>query len=106
MNQTLQAFYDAYGAWLKDGAPKGVRVNDQGECFDHSYGLCSSLGMFMNTLKYTDAHLAMSSQFRKAGLDEGYPFGGREKYRVDKCNKQMHLNPARRKWVFEHMTKE
>ena len=92
-NKLLQAFYNAYAAWLDAGAP-------QYEPFCREAGLCHNLGKFGGD---RDAYIEMGRQFEAAGLDYRYPFNdGEADYLCHAFNDDQHTNPERIKWVKDH----
>lgn len=94
--KTLQDFYDSYAQWLKDDAPEG-------NPFFRACGLCSNLYFFGGC--DDDLCYEMSQQFLEADLSDEYPFNGDWDNYVDEINRgETHLNEARRKWVFDHVS--
>lgn len=89
----LKAFYQAYAKWLDAGAPNG-------QPFYRRHGLCGNLTRF--TDDWEPLLNAMIDQFKEAGLDTIYPFGGEYAFETEYDNATAHLNPARIKWVKEH----
>ena len=93
MNKLLQAFYNAYAAWLDAGAP-------QYEPFCRESGLCHNLGKFGGD---RDAYIEMTRQFEAAGLDYRYPFNdGEADYMVHIGQEDHYINPLRVQWVKDH----
>ena len=93
MNKLLQAFYNAYAAWLDAGAPEG-------QPFLRETGLCHNLGKFGGD---RDAYVEMTRQFEAAGLDYRYPFNnGKYDYLCHAYNDNQHANPLRVQWVKDH----
>lgn len=90
---TLQQFYNDYAAWLDAGAPEDRR-------FYRGYGLCDNL----YSQPYCNIYLMneMKGQFKTAGLDIHYPFGGSEVFEYETDNLTFHLNPSRIQWVKDH----
>ena len=91
--KTLQAFYQAYAAWLDAGAPNG-------QPFYRSSGLCSNLTRF--TDDWEPLLNAMIDQFKEAGLDHEYPFNGEESYYTHCQYGTQYVNPYRVEWVRKH----
>lgn len=91
--KTLKEFYQAYAAWLDAGAPEG-------QPFDRGYGLCDNL--YDQYYCHRGLMNEMRGQFKKAGLDIDYPFGGSEVFEDETDNSTMHTNPLRVQWVKDH----
>lgn len=95
-SEGLTAFYQTYAKWLDDEAP-----NNQPFC--RSFGLCSAIDIFITDLwKQSQIKREMFQQFEAAGLHANYPFGSAEYYRRMKEG-TVYLQPARVKWVREHL---
>lgn len=96
-SEDLTAFYQAYLEWVEDGAPER---NGLGFC--RMFGLCHNASKYaMNRLRDDQSiWFEMQAQFKGVGLEEYYPFGGREAYiSEDDCTK----NYQRMKWVRDHV---
>jgi len=100
MSPELKSFYQAYTAWLDDGAPEDAP-------FSRCNGLCSNLIRFMKQQAVSLAQCwplanELEQQFDSRGLSDSYPFGDVEEYE-NECNaNECHLNPLRIAWVKEH----
>lgn len=93
MNKLLQAFYNAYAAWIDAGAPHK-------QPFYRNAGLCHNLGKFGGD---RDAYIEMVRQFEAAGLDCKYPFNDDEDdYLTNSFDSDHHINLKRIQWVKDH----
>lgn len=102
MSPHLKAFYQAYHAWLQEGAPTSNRT------FLHGGGLCLNLYRFLLNLDLPDAEieqvaLEMKEQFEAADLDRVYPFNSSDKhYQLEIETRTAWRNPERVAWVAKH----
>lgn len=105
-SELLTEFYNAYNDWLLAGAPSSP-------WFSRFQGLCGNLVRVAAKLEHhhhqhhhVDAQYEMLTQFKEAGLDKAYPFGGPAVYDNEAENDTAHLNQARIDWVKAHLYSE
>lgn len=92
-SKELTEFYQAYLAWVQDGAPFGAK-------FVRDSGLC--LNLFRMYGRDIELYKEMKRQFQCANLDDSYPFDDKGEYYFACMNNCCHLNIKRIQWVTDH----
>lgn len=97
-SELLTQFYQAYLAWVEDGAPI---INPN---FKRRYGLCANVCDWAPACNLVDE---MTDQFEAAELNLLYPFNdyGAD-YKQDSKSRTHHLNEKRIQWVRDHANQE
>ena len=102
MSPELQAFYNAYAAWLNKGAPETHnRAQIVTSTFTRNLGLCSNFDRYMMDHAIRDTHIYAAEMYAQFEC-ESYPFGGLYKYTDEARENVLHLNAERRAWVHKH----
>lgn len=101
-SKALTRFYKAYAKWLEANAPEQQgKGNKHG--FSRGSGLCGNLLCCMTVKsKYGTVLDEMVQQFKDAGHEESYPFGGHRAYERGARDYTQHLNGKRIRWVYAH----
>lgn len=92
MSPELKNFYKAIQAWIDNGCTE----YNQHHFVIHA-GLCGNLDWMNCKLRWE-----MVKQFRAAGLDAKYPFGGFNTFLTEKESGTIYSNPERLAWIKEH----
>jgi hypothetical protein len=101
-SKQLTQFYQAYSAWLKQGAPveDGVFTRNRGLC--HSlWAYFRSVGLLAQAIVGIDDEMTL--QFENADLSSTFPFNETSSsYHQETETGTIHINAARRAWVQLH----
>lgn len=102
MSPELQAFYNAYAAWLNKGAPETHnKAQIVTSTFTRNMGLCSNFDRYMTDNAIRDTHIHAAEMYEQFEC-ESYPFGGATLYNNEALRNTSHLNAERRTWVHKH----
>lgn len=97
-SEALTRFYQAYLAWVEEGAPVENYHN-----FMRGYGLCVNINRYMDSYGITqDLQEEMMQQFKAAGLSVSYPFSQCHTYNLEKGLGTCYRNNNRMAWVRVH----
>lgn len=100
-SEQLTKFYQAYLAWVLEGAEAGLG-------FSRGVGLCTNMYYWLpnDYSLYSELLSEMHTQFSAANLCEQTPFDSiLIEYPEESHNKECHKNPARLAWVRSHAGK-